>query len=116
MRQQLPLNNGNIGSMTVDMGKLASPMLYNYTYDQLNRIVGMDAWQSGDASFGSITKLQDYAERYGYDPNGNILSLHRNGTTSGGTLLGMDNLSYKYVYAKTAASGGGLGSMFLDKL
>ncbi|MDR3711360.1 MAG: hypothetical protein P4L51_00990, partial [Puia sp.] len=47
--------------------------------------------------------LPDFAERYTYDPNGNILTLSRNGDSSHNA---MDNLTYNYLYAKT---GGGVG-------
>ena len=36
------LYNGNISSMAVNIGILNNPKLYNYNYDQLNRITGMD--------------------------------------------------------------------------
>ena len=106
------LYNGNIGSMAINIRQLwaspgkrdAGPMLYNYQYDQLNRISSMDAW-AANGSFQPIntSPLQDYAERYTYDPNGNILTLNRNGDSTG---VSMDQLSYKYIYATT---GGGNG-------
>ncbi|MDO6433979.1 RHS repeat-associated core domain-containing protein [Flavitalea sp. BT771] len=94
------LYNGNINSMAVNIRKLttSTPMIYNYKYDQLNRISSMDAW-AANGSFGptGTAPMQDYAERYGYDPNGNILTLSRNGF---GSNLAMDNMSYKYQYVK----------------
>ena len=43
-----PLYNGNISSMGVNIGKLndlgSAPLFYNYTYDQLNRLTGMDVY------------------------------------------------------------------------
>jgi len=39
-----PLYNGNISSMAVNIGQLNAPLLYNYQYDQLNRIISMDAF------------------------------------------------------------------------
>jgi hypothetical protein len=39
-----PLYNGNISSMAVNISKLNQPQLYGYSYDQLNRITGMDVW------------------------------------------------------------------------
>lgn len=95
------LYNGNINSMAVNIRKLttSTPMIYNYKYDQLNRIRAMDAW-AANGSFGPTgsAPLQDYAERYSYDPNGNILKLSRNGY---GSNTAMDDLSYKYAYVKT---------------
>ncbi|MBN9384681.1 MAG: hypothetical protein J0H74_28260 [Chitinophagaceae bacterium] len=95
------LYNGNINSMSVNIRPLTSstPMLYNYKYDQLNRIKSMDAWAANGA-FGPTgsSPMNDYAERYSYDPSGNILTLSRNGY---GSNTAMDNLSYKYGYVKT---------------
>jgi len=64
----------------------------------------MDAWNAnGSLRPIGTSALTDYAERYGYDPNGNILTLNRNGDSAH---TSMDQLSYKYIYAKT---GGGTG-------
>ncbi|HEY4063621.1 MAG TPA: RHS repeat-associated core domain-containing protein, partial [Puia sp.] len=112
--QRRNLYNGNISTMGVNIRPLASgssayagPLLYNYGYDQLNRIDSMDAWAAnGSFAATGTSPLTDFAERFGYDPNGNILALSRNGTTGNGGMLTMDNLSYKYLYAK---SGGGVG-------
>ena len=106
------LYNGNIGSMAINIRQLAAsssrtdagPMLYNYEYDQLNRISSMDAWAAnGSLQPINTSPLQDYAERYTYDPNGNILTLNRNGDSTG---VAMDQLSYKYIYAKTGSGNG----------
>ena len=113
--QKTNLYNGNIGSQAVDIRKLASgsasyagPMIYNYRYDQLNRLGSMDAWAAtGSFAPTGTTPLSDYSERYGYDPNGNILTLTRHGTTGTGLAIGMDSLAYQYLYVKS--SGGGLG-------
>lgn len=40
-----PLYNGNIASMAVNIGQFNQPQLYNYQYDQLNRIVKMDVFR-----------------------------------------------------------------------
>jgi hypothetical protein len=93
------LFNGNISSMAVNIGKLNQPQLYNYQYDQLNRIKGMDVYRGLNQTannWTSITATGDYNERINYDANGNILSYLRNGTTAGGRQLGMDNLQYAY--------------------
>jgi hypothetical protein len=95
--------------MAVDIRALATsgsrdlgPMLYNYGYDQLNRISSLDAWAAdGTLQHSGSSPLSDYAESYTYDPNGNILTLNRNGDSAH---LSMDQLTYNYLYAKT---GGG---------
>ncbi|MFT4154701.1 hypothetical protein, partial [Parafilimonas sp.] len=50
--------------------------IYNYRYDQLNRISSMDAW-AADGSFAPTgsAALSDYAERYTYNPDGGIVTL-----------------------------------------
>lgn len=90
------LFNGNIGSMALSIPKLGNAYLYNYQYDQLNRLVGMDAWKGADSTWNTLTKGEDYKERLAYDPNGNITSYLRNGTTSNGNSLRMDSLQYNY--------------------
>jgi RHS repeat-associated protein len=92
-----PLYNGNISSMGVNIGKLNQPQLYNYEYDQLNRLVSMQAYRgfSGN-SWSGITATTDHQESITYDGNGNIVSYLRNGNTSAGKPLAMDNLGYHY--------------------
>ena len=91
-----PLYDGNISSMGVNIRGLNSPILYNYQYDQLNRLVHMDAWYRNGSPWASITKSSDYEENIGYDPNGNIQTYQRNGS-SGTNSVAMDNLSYSYI-------------------
>ena len=95
-----PLYNGNISSMTVNIGKFNNPVLYNYKYDQLNRLKEMDAWYA-PANFNTtnnwsgMAKQTNYQERIKYDANGNITKYLRNGF---GTVAAqaMDNLTYNY--------------------
>ncbi|MEO5889697.1 MAG: RHS repeat-associated core domain-containing protein [Ferruginibacter sp.] len=92
-----PLYNGNISSMAVNIGQFNNPMLYAYTYDQLNRLTGMNAFNGlnqSTNSYAALTPLNDYQERIAYDGNGNILQYLRNGTST--VNLTMDSLSYKY--------------------
>ncbi|MBO9204218.1 MULTISPECIES: DUF6443 domain-containing protein [Niastella] len=92
----VPLYNGNIAAMAVNIPKLGASNVYNYHYDQLNRIVAMDAYSGLNIATGSFdpnTQLNDYKERISYDPNGNILSYLRN---SYGTTPSMDDLTYHY--------------------
>lgn len=87
------LFNGNISAMGVNIPKLGKSILYNFQYDQLNRLVAMDAWSSINNAWGSLNKIDDYQERLAYDPNGNILSYLRNGT---GSSLNLNNYTYSY--------------------
>jgi RHS repeat-associated protein len=107
------LFNGNIASMLVNIPKLSSPsgggqvgaVVYGYRYDQLNRITGMNAYSGFNNSNNTFTPtaIPDYRERISYDPNGNILTYLRNGSTVGGTPQAMDNLTYQY--PKNQATG-----------
>ncbi|MDZ4796121.1 MAG: RHS repeat-associated core domain-containing protein [Bacteroidota bacterium] len=96
-----PLFNGNIASMMVNILKLGDAQLYGYAYDQLNRIISMDAFggfanTNNTWTSGMPTASSNYKERITYDANGNIKTYLRNGTTTGGTALAMDNLTYGY--------------------
>ncbi|BAV08134.1 RHS repeat domain-containing protein [Filimonas lacunae] len=93
-----PLYNGNITGMGVNIGKLNKPIWYNYQYDQLNRLVNMDAYYASNANWNSLQPTTDYHEGITYDPNGNILSYQRNATPVTGATDGnvMDLLTYNY--------------------
>jgi RHS repeat-associated protein len=103
------LYNGNIASQALNIRALTTtgsrdvgPMLYNYGYDQLNRISSMDAWTANGKFQPGSSALSDYAERYTYDPNGNILTLNRTGDSA----QGVAQLSYKYRYMNTSGGTG----------
>lgn len=92
------LFNGNIGAMAVNIPKLGNALVYGYRYDQLNRIVRMDAFNgftNGSNTFTSPARTTDYHEEVGYDPNGNIKTYKRNGSAGSGS-QNMDHLSYFY--------------------
>ncbi len=92
------LFNGNIAAMAVNIPQLGDAKVYGYKYDQLNRIVRMDAFNdlNNATNVFTPTYLDDYHEEVTYDPNGNIKSYLRNGTTAGGSPLAMDKLTYQY--------------------
>ncbi|MBL0133411.1 MAG: hypothetical protein IPP79_05005 [Chitinophagaceae bacterium] len=104
-----PLYNGNISSMASNIRQFSDPsmqggpiLLYNYTYDQLNRLKAMDVYNSYNSSTNSWSasgKLAAFAERIAYDGNGNILKYFRNGAadnTFPGYQATIDSLNYKY--------------------
>jgi RHS repeat-associated protein len=93
-----PLYNGNISSMALNIGAFNTTpsLLYNYQYDQLNRLVQMDAWKGDSATYANLQKRTDFHEGIGYDANGNIQRYQRNGNTLAGKPLDMDNLTYHY--------------------
>lgn len=70
--------------------------IYNYRYDQLNRLVSMDAYSGLTSTSFTPVHMDDYKESVTYDPNGNIMTYNRNGTIAGGKPLAMDNLTYNY--------------------
>jgi hypothetical protein len=89
------LYNGNIAAMAVNIPKLGGTMVYGYKYDQLNRIVRMNAYNGLNTGNNTFTPAatDKYAERISYDANGNILTYLRNANAA---RLQMDNLSYSY--------------------
>ena len=112
------LFNGNISSMAVNIPKLGQPYLYGYRYDQLNRIVAMDAFTGGTTnnSQWGLTATQNYKERISYDANGNILTYNRSGNTGNHN---MDSLTYKYpTFENTPANiqAGVVGKMINNRL
>ncbi|MEP7238962.1 MAG: hypothetical protein ABI685_13880, partial [Ferruginibacter sp.] len=92
------LFNGNISSMAVNIPKLGEAHLYSYRYDQLNRIIGMDAFTGLNSANNTWTPVStdNYKERVSYDANGNILKYLRNGSGNTGYQLLMDSLTYGY--------------------
>jgi RHS repeat-associated protein len=103
-----PLFNGNISSVAMNIGIFNLPSfeaaggarLYNYKYDQLNRIKQMDAYKGNNTGknlwSNGLTLTQEHNERVTYDANGNILTYKRDGDSRS---VNMDNLSYSYIPA-----------------
>ncbi|MGN6492806.1 MAG: RHS repeat-associated core domain-containing protein [Agriterribacter sp.] len=91
-----PLYNGNISATTTSLGSYFT-YLYNYRYDQLNRLVDMDTYRGFNATTNSWSGMDGvfyHREHYTYDANGNILRASRNGNLSANQL--MDSLHYYY--------------------
>lgn len=91
------LYNGNISNMHVGI-KGMETMLYNYGYDQLHRLVNMNAFNNFDNNsnqWSSITAAGKYSESITYDPNGNIQTYNRDGDKAGAEA--MDRLQYTYI-------------------
>jgi RHS repeat-associated protein len=80
----------------------ALPLFYNYRYDQLSRIVSMEAYKGMDAATNTWNAISigDYAEAISYDPNGNILTYSRKGAPEIGKPADMDMLTYNYDASK----------------
>ncbi len=89
------LYNGNIRSLVTSIVGMTT-MGSAYKYDQLNRLLSMDAYyntsglaNSNNWTAGTIST--DYKSTYSYDRNGNLKTLIRNGPSS---QLSMDYLTY----------------------
>jgi RHS repeat-associated protein len=76
--------------------------MYKYNYDQLNRIVSMQAYKGLNEASNTWApiSINDYSEATTYDPNGNILSYNRNGAPSANMPEKMDEMSYDYIPGK----------------
>ena len=82
--------------MAVNIGKSNQPLLYNYQYDQLNRIICIDAFKGFDETnnnWTALSKINDYQERISYDANGNVQTGLRNGSSA---QLALENFQYNY--------------------
>ncbi|MDO3628862.1 AHH domain-containing protein [Mucilaginibacter sp. BT774] len=92
-----PLYNSNISAVSMNIPQLGSQFYYHtYQYDQLNRIASTAEYTATGAGLSSLAATQNYKESFTLDGNGNILSSVRNGNTSNGKPLTMDNLTYNY--------------------
>jgi YD repeat-containing protein len=80
--------------MNMNLPKAGSPLLYAYKYDQLNRLISMNAYNGFNPDDNSWKPINDYKENISYDANGNIKSYLRNGT---GSSLNLNNYSYSYI-------------------
>jgi YD repeat-containing protein len=89
------LFNGNISSVVINLPKLGDAKLYQYGYDQLNRLMAVDVFEGLNNSNNTFTAIaiNDYKERLTYSANGNIKTYQRNGT--GGT-MNLNNYTYNY--------------------
>jgi RHS repeat-associated protein len=102
------LYNGNISGISINNAGLAKgpaattnalPLFYKYRYDQLNRLVSMQAYKGLDAATNqwNAIAINDYAETISYDPNGNIITYNRAGAPAiSGKPAVMDSLTYFY--------------------
>jgi RHS repeat-associated protein len=96
------LYNGNIKEMVTSLLKNDQSLLssqYNYySYDQLNRIKGMNSRSIGYATAVPTVpgSLNGYKSDYAYDSNGNLNTLNRWAPNEKGEIKQMDKLSYNY--------------------
>ena len=95
------LFNGNIRHTVTSIYNLGT-FGAAYSYDQLNRLKEMTAFENTNAvnTWSGISSTTDYYNAYDYDRNGNIISLQRNGVFSSNpsdNTLYMDDFTYNYI-------------------
>ncbi|MFH1320488.1 MAG: RHS repeat-associated core domain-containing protein, partial [Bacteroidota bacterium] len=93
------LYNGNIGGMVTAITDTLDILGMKYRYDQINRLISQQTHSGLDITnntWASASEVDDYFTKLRYDANGNILSMQRNGTTTGANPLKMDSLAYNY--------------------
>ncbi|SHL57904.1 RHS repeat-associated core domain-containing protein [Chishuiella changwenlii] len=89
--------NGNISSISwKTYNDTDEYKTYIYNYDGLNRLLNADF-----GTVDNITKHENFVSTYnekikGYDKNGNILGIERNGNTLNSNIYSIDNLIYDY--------------------
>jgi hypothetical protein len=82
--------------MGVNIKPFNQPFLYEYRYDQLNRLTGMEALTGLDTANNNwlnLTYTKAFNEKVSYDGNGNIKRYDRYYTD---TSVIMDSLTYNY--------------------
>ncbi|WP_291911513.1 hypothetical protein [Chitinophaga sp. CB10] len=91
-----PLYNANIAAMSVNLLKVGESLVFNYSYDVLNRIRNMDVAKSLGAAANRWMPINtgDFNESITYDGSGNIQTYNRNGHQSA---LDRDKLTYNYL-------------------
>ncbi|WP_341840864.1 RHS repeat-associated core domain-containing protein [Chitinophaga caseinilytica] len=95
-----PLFNGNISALSQNIPTLGTPILYNYKFDVLSRIVELNASKGINSQLNHWEPIlvDDFKERIKYDPNGNIKLFKRNGNSTWASRpLSMDDLTYSYI-------------------
>jgi len=92
-----PLYNGNISETYWKSESDNVLRKYEYHYDNLNRLLLANYSKPLSTTIPSTFTTNSYLEKIGYDKNGNILSLVRNGDLdSNDFAIEIDNLDYTY--------------------
>ncbi len=98
--------NGNIAGVTWRSKSSVKERAYGFDYDKVNRLSLADYHQKGggnEADWGQT--MADFSTSYGYDANGNILNLTREGLVAG-TITTIDQLTYDYGLGYNVAGSG----------
>lgn len=84
--------NGNIAGVKWRSASHSDQRAYGFDYDKVNRLTKADYSQGS----GWVNTINDFSTTYGYDANGNILNLMREGVVAG-SIQTIDNLTYTYL-------------------
>ncbi|GAB5524257.1 MAG: hypothetical protein Roseis2KO_21290 [Roseivirga sp.] len=87
--------NGNIAGVTWRSQSSDKKRAYGFDYDPVNRLTEADYHQNDGEANAWSRATADFSTSYGYDANGNILSLMRKGVVAG-TVTTIDQLTYDY--------------------
>jgi RHS repeat-associated protein len=89
--------NGNIAGTTWKSAGDGVNRKYDFSYDNVNRLVGADfnQYSKSGGTFDKSGKIDFSVSGLDYDANGNILKMQQQGFKIGGSSL-IDNLSYDY--------------------
>jgi YD repeat-containing protein len=91
----VPLYNGNIAGISMNIPTLGDALLETFRYDQLQRLTKVNTYKGLNPATNNwnVVSIDDYREELSYDPNGNIQTYKRNGS---GNNLNLNNYSYTY--------------------
>lgn len=83
--------NGNIAGVKWKSASSQNQRAYGFDYDATNRITKADYTEGGNW----LSSKNNFSTTYGYDANGNLLSLMRKGVVAG-SIKTIDDLQYDY--------------------
>ncbi len=88
--------NGAIGAVKWKAGGDGVARNYNFSYDNVNRLIAAEFTQQNDGSSNWTKDLVDFSvDGISYDAGGNILSMRQKGLNAG-TIATIDSLHYQY--------------------
>ncbi|MBK7883858.1 MAG: hypothetical protein IPJ81_08665 [Chitinophagaceae bacterium] len=91
----VPLYNGNIAGISMNIPTLGDALLETFRYDQLQRLTKVNTYKGLNPATNNwnVLSIDDHREELSYDANGNIKTYKRNGF---GNNLNLNNYSYTY--------------------
>lgn len=91
-----PAFNGNIAGVIWKSAGDGVGRKYDFSYDNVNRLVGADFNQATGSGFDKSAGIDFSVSNLSYDANGNILSMQQKGFKVGGSAT-IDSLVYAYL-------------------